>query len=63
MNSEYYINFINLEFERIQEIFRFLKLQEIFKSSSKEFRNILEIGPGLNSVVKLIINLKITLII
>jgi hypothetical protein len=63
VNSEYYNNFIGLEFERIQEIFRFRKLQEFFESTSRQFMNILEIGPGLNSVAKLISNnQKITIL-
>ncbi len=59
----YFSEFINLEFERIQEFFRYRKLEEYLKSNNMSLMNILEIGPGFNSVAQMVSeNQRITIL-
>ena len=52
--DEYILNYRKLDFESTQERFRLQRLLEVIKKlqRTQNFRNILEIGPGNNSVYK-----------
>lgn len=52
--SVYIENYKNLEFEKVQEKYRFKRLIELIKflQEKQNFQNVLEIGPGLNSAYR-----------